>query len=228
MEGCSVPLYSWSKCWTYSRWAVVLFSWKWHIKAIVIWYSVNSKGAHRTGRSQVVHTHRKSCQSGWPRGFGELIPSPYLWMFTCILVDSNPPFLFNSTKVRFAITCSQCKKRKKRGTQKIMWRSTFETGAAQLRSITHRSHVQTETLSGMDFALAQELPSIVWRLCHKIYWVQGIVPLQETVMHFVQFKFLQEGRETTQWDLETNGYINKLLNDIISLFSLPHCVVVHF
>ena len=62
-------------------------------------------------------------------------------MFTCIWVDSNPPFLFNSTKVRFAITCSQCKKRKKRGTQKIMWRSTFETGAAQLRSVTLTVHL---------------------------------------------------------------------------------------
>ena len=34
---------------------------------------MNSNG---TKLEQVVHTHQKSCLSGWPREFGELDPSP--------------------------------------------------------------------------------------------------------------------------------------------------------
>ena len=41
-------------------------------------------------RLEVVHTHRTSCRSGWPRGFGELNPSPHSSIFTSVSVDSSP------------------------------------------------------------------------------------------------------------------------------------------
>ena len=37
------------------------------------WYGIKSKWP---GAAEVVHTHRTSLQSDWPRGFGELNPSP--------------------------------------------------------------------------------------------------------------------------------------------------------
>ena len=41
-------------------------------------YSVNSNGAEP---EQIVHTHRTSCHSGWPRGLGELNASPHSFTF---------------------------------------------------------------------------------------------------------------------------------------------------
>ena len=37
------------------------------------WYGIKSKCPMA---AEVVHTHRTSCQCVWPRGFGELNPSP--------------------------------------------------------------------------------------------------------------------------------------------------------
>ena len=39
---------------------------------------------------KVVHAHRTSCRSGWPRGFGKLNPSPHSSIFTSVSVDSSP------------------------------------------------------------------------------------------------------------------------------------------
>ena len=41
--------------------------------------SINSNG---TELEQVVHTHRASCRSSWPRGLGALNPSPHSWPFS--------------------------------------------------------------------------------------------------------------------------------------------------
>ena len=50
-------------------------------------YSIDSNG---TELEQVVHTHRTSCRSRWPRGFGELNPSSHFQIFTSDSMDSSP------------------------------------------------------------------------------------------------------------------------------------------
>ena len=53
---------------------------------------------------QVVHTHRTSCWSSWPREFGELISSPHSWIFTSVSVDFIPrSYLLTSAMVRIAV-----------------------------------------------------------------------------------------------------------------------------
>ena len=71
-----------------------------------IWYSMNSSS---TEREQGVHTHRTSCRSGWPRGFGELNPSP-LPNTHFVLVGSSPrSYLFTSVTVRIPVhTAPKC------------------------------------------------------------------------------------------------------------------------
>ena len=41
-------------------------------------------------RQKLVHTHRTSCRHDWPRGFGALNSSLHSWIFTSVLVGSNP------------------------------------------------------------------------------------------------------------------------------------------
>ena len=41
-------------------------------------------------RDRVVHTHRTSYRSGWPRGLGELKRKPHLWIFVSVSVGSRP------------------------------------------------------------------------------------------------------------------------------------------
>ena len=41
-------------------------------------------------RDGVVHTHRTSYRSGWPRGLGELKRKPHLWIFVSVSVGSRP------------------------------------------------------------------------------------------------------------------------------------------
>ena len=50
---------------------------------------------------QVVQTHRASCPSGLPRGFGTLNPNPHSQLFTSVSVDSSPlSHLFTFATVR--------------------------------------------------------------------------------------------------------------------------------
>ena len=59
---------------------------------------INSNG---TKQEHVVHTHRTSRRSSWPRGFGELNPSTHSWIFTSTSVDcSHRSYLFTSATVR--------------------------------------------------------------------------------------------------------------------------------
>ena len=54
---------------------------------------------------QVVHTHRTSCPSSLPRGFGELNPSPHSWIFTSVSVEFiHRSHLFTSAMVWIAVT----------------------------------------------------------------------------------------------------------------------------
>ena len=56
------------------------------------------------GSAQVVHTHRTWCRRAWPRGFGELNPSPHFWIFTFVSVGSSPrSYLFTSATGRIGV-----------------------------------------------------------------------------------------------------------------------------
>ena len=66
-----------------------------------IQYRMNSNGPRM---AQVLSIHWTSCWSGWPRGLGDLNPSPISWIFTSVSVDSSPrSYLFNSTTVRIGV-----------------------------------------------------------------------------------------------------------------------------
>jgi len=69
----------------------------------LVWYE------QRLDRLEVVHTHRTSCRSGWPRGFGELNPSPHSSIFTSVSVDSSPrSYLFTSMVQIHVQTAPKC------------------------------------------------------------------------------------------------------------------------
>ena len=55
-----------------------------HTITCPVWYE------QQLDRLEVVHAHRTSCRSGWPRGFGELNPRPHSSIFTSVSVDSSP------------------------------------------------------------------------------------------------------------------------------------------
>ena len=77
---------------------------------------------------QVISTHRTSCQSGWPRGFSCLNPSPYSWIFTSV------SFRFQSSLLlipEYPFTLHQSVAQN----LSDMWRSTIEIGAEQIRSV---------------------------------------------------------------------------------------------
>ena len=140
-------------------------------------YSVNSNG---TKLEQVGHTHRTSRRGGWPRGFGELNPSPHSWIFTSISGDSSSRFyLFTSATVRIAVHSTP-----KCGTEPIRYVTLhFLDGRGAARcSFTplqkfrqnHRSHVWTEAVSnpvlfpcmycfwfGVNIALIQYLYTLI-------------------------------------------------------------------
>ena len=90
------------------------------ILGVVVSFAVTSGYVHSIPESfscrndkekeQVVYIHPTSWPSGWPRGFGELNPSPHSWIFTSLSVDSSPrcSYLFTSTTV--PDTCSHCTK----------------------------------------------------------------------------------------------------------------------
>ena len=72
----------------------------------IIPFSMNSNS---TKLDKVAHTHRTSRRSGWPRGLGELNPSPLSWIFTSVSVDSSSRFyLFTSGTVRIPCHTAQC------------------------------------------------------------------------------------------------------------------------
>ena len=82
---------------------------------------------------QVVHIHRTSCRSVWPRGFGELNPSPHSW----IRFTSVSPQVAQKLSVLAPIYLLPLWSKYRSPVQNLsdMWRSTFVIGAA-LRSIT--------------------------------------------------------------------------------------------
>ena len=93
-------------------------------------YTINSNS---TELEQVVYKHQTSCRSGWPRGFGELNPSPYSWIFSSISVGPSPPsYLFTSATARIPVHTAP-----KWGTEPIRYVTLhFRDQQAQLRSVT--------------------------------------------------------------------------------------------
>ena len=62
---------------------------------------MNSNG---TELEQVIHTHRTSCRSGWPRGFVELNPgSPHAEYLPVSIRSSPLLYLFTSATVRIPV-----------------------------------------------------------------------------------------------------------------------------
>ena len=94
------------------------------------WYTVNSSS---TELEQVVYKHQTSCRSGWQRGFGELNPSPYSWIFSSISVGPSPlSYLFTSATARIPVHTTP-----KWGTEPIRYMTLHvRDWQAQLRSVT--------------------------------------------------------------------------------------------
>ena len=62
---------------------------------------MNSNG---TELEQVIHTHRTSCRSGWPRGFVELNPSTPHAEYLPVSIRSSPlSYLFTSATDRIPV-----------------------------------------------------------------------------------------------------------------------------
>ena len=103
-------------------------------------------------RKQVVHTYRASYRSGWPRGFGELNPSPHSWIFTSVSVDSSPRSQsLLPLRSEFPITLHESVVQ---NLSRVMWCSTFKTGTArcsyaplQKSCRNHRFYVSIEALA---------------------------------------------------------------------------------
>ena len=95
-----------------------------------IWYTVNSNS---TELEQVVYKHQKSCRSSWPRGIGELNPSPYSWIFSSISVGPSPlSYVFTSATSRIPVHTAP-----KWGTEPIQYMTLhFRDQQAQLRAVT--------------------------------------------------------------------------------------------
>ena len=96
-------------------------------------YRLALRKQQRYRTEQVVHTHRTLCRSVWPRGFGELNPSPHSWIFTSV-----SPQIAQRLSVLAPIYLLPLWSKYRSPVQNLsdMWRSTFVIGAAQLRSVT--------------------------------------------------------------------------------------------
>ena len=96
-------------------------------------YRLALREQQRYGTEQVVHIHRTSCRSGWPRGFGELNPSSHSWIFTSV-----SPQVAQRLSVIAPINSLPLWTKYRSPVQNLsdMRRSTFVIGAAQLRSVT--------------------------------------------------------------------------------------------
>ena len=96
-------------------------------------YRLALRKQQRYRTEQVVHIHRTLCRSVWPRGFGELNPSPHSWIFTSV-----SPQIAQRLSVLAPIYLLPLWSKYRSPVQNLseMWRSTFVIGAAQLRSVT--------------------------------------------------------------------------------------------
>ena len=84
---------------------------------------VYERQQHRTGRSR--SQSNSACWNGWPRGIGSLIPVPSLPNIYFRLSGFQSSFLI--THFRIPVHTAPLSD---------MWHSTFEIGAAELRSVT--------------------------------------------------------------------------------------------
>ena len=111
-------------------------------------YSVNSNGAEL---EQIVHTHRTSCHSGWPRGLGELNASPHSFTFRY-----SSPLAVGDMGTRLHRIFSEWST-KLRGCKSVPWVLKFpalhyqETGSCRDK-VHHRWTVRTKRRRRRNFA----------------------------------------------------------------------------
>ena len=124
-------------------------------KISIISYRMISNAS--TELEQLVHTHRTSYQSCWPRGLGELTPSPMSRIFFSVSVDSSPrSHLFTPVILPWQSEHLSVHTAPKYGTESISYVTFHFQDQCSVP-------VWTEALSGMVFAPAQELPDMVWK-----------------------------------------------------------------
>ena len=139
-----------AKCGLFSQASAVLdslFLPKWN--RTLHQYSMNNNG---TELKHYVHTHRRLCLSSWSRGLDALNSSLYfcdLHIYYRVSGFESPLlFTYFSYGPNIVLHCDE----KWRKTIHL-WRSTFKTGVARLRSVTNRAKITlsvlTEAVSGM-------------------------------------------------------------------------------
>ena len=73
------------------------FSWRHEKLSVTVWTARARVGTSRPHTSNMV-------RRAWPRGFGELNPSPHSWIFTFVSVGSSPrSYLFTSATGRIGV-----------------------------------------------------------------------------------------------------------------------------
>ena len=123
-------------------------------------YRLALRKQQRYRTEQVVHIHRTLCRSVWPRGFGELNPSPHSWIFTSVSPHFQPSLIFiyfryGPNTVHPFRTYPICD-------APLSWSALRSFAPLQSSRQNHRSYVWTEALSGIIFVPAQKLSGIVW------------------------------------------------------------------
>ena len=178
----------------------------------LIRYIMDNNG---TELEQVVHTHRKSCDTscriGWPRGFGELNPSPHSWIFTSVSADSSPrSYIFTFATVE---TCSHYTKLWLRAypiCNPPLQRSARRSFALLQKSRqNYRSYVWTGALSAMVSMATQKHHASIASFC-LLEW-RG------------EKKVLSESRQTFAITAaQTPGLVNLVFSCQTGFFECEH------
>ena len=118
----------------------------------------NGLNSNSTELDQVVHTRRTTCnyRSVWPRGFGELNPSPHSWIFTSVSVGSSPlPYL--PLRLDYLVTLHQSVAQN----WSDMWLSTDVRDRRGAASLRYRNHAQITAV------MCEGKPYPVWFSCRR-------------------------------------------------------------
>ena len=103
-------------------------------------------------RQKLVHTHRTSCRHDWPRGFGALNSSLHSWIFTSVLVGSNPRYyLSTSPTVWIPVHTTP-----KSGTERIRYVTLHFRDGCGAASLRHKNRAATTVL------VCEKTPYPIW------------------------------------------------------------------